>query len=421
MTDSRQSWHQRIIAEHNNPTVYGEFANWLSENGERHRAHFIRLQQACQIARPVPESAFVADMEADHFFVQEGHAWHLPISKALGFDLDTIQWNWRCRWFRQLADGTTERQLGGSSIGLEISENSGCAARFCFENGVVDSIQLKQPLSRPSFDLHQLLSLEPIQSLSFSLGTKDLPHLWELQSSELLNQIRQLTLCLDEEDLEHASSVASQVILDQHFCNVRDLNILAGGFGMETIEKSVLSAIRGSTFFHNLESLSLSSIDPSGMLTLFENVECKWSELFLDGGIGHEGLKAMINTGLTNHLETLMIRSIGWDNEYCIEDSALRLFCEYSWPKLRRLDLPGQALSSKSLDDLSTAPFISQLEHLDLSYIPSLLSNPNDLISLQKLSDALDPFRLKSLCLTNTGLSHLPPFLKERFEHLVRI
>lgn len=64
----------------------------------------------------------------------------------------------------------------------------------------------------------------------------------------------------------------------------------------------------------------------------------------------------LIKTSLPSHLQTLMLRSFGCEEEQMLSDRGVRSFCDGNWQKLTRLDLIGQGLSAESTRLLASAP-----------------------------------------------------------------
>lgn len=279
-------WIHRLASDSDNLPLHGEFADWLDIHGDNERAEFIRLQIGCLEARRHPQDSFQADRKADDYFEVHGPTWYEPLLRTLGYEPEQYIVRATNRWQRRLEDGTTRQQLGGACIELDFSsklDGSPTIARLTYEEGVVDRLMLCNPLASSKFQLGEALCLEPVRSVTLKIGGDDKPEHWQRQSHPRLDQIETLTICLDGPNFVHSSKVASAVIADPNLKNVRTLSMLAGGFGLEQLDRSLLQTLAASTLAQGLRSVSLNSIDFDGLEVLCENASFQWSELFLDG------------------------------------------------------------------------------------------------------------------------------------------
>lgn len=181
----------------------------------------------------------------------------------------------------------------------------------------------------------------------------------ELVAAPFIKQLHTLDLTLNDFELGEWEAF----VQPDCWHNIRHLEIAQTG-----VDPHSAALLAHTPSLSNLERLNLcdNSIQTEGALELANSKHIQLVYLDIEeGGVGHEGIQALLSAPNMQRLHTLMAP---WNN---IGDRDEPLHLEQSkLPALKHLNLSSNDLSNTTIESILNTKWLSQLDTLDLEYNP---------------------------------------------------
>jgi uncharacterized protein (TIGR02996 family) len=421
------------------------FADWLDENGESERAEFIRVQ--CELAKPAvrQDTDFRDPLLARMRSLLDAHRkrWMAPVAAALGFSGDDPPQPARAAEppsFWRRVSGRLGLPRGPLAIppepqAKEIRDdfNGRCSTvTFTAERaddsprpdwvgwelsrGFVDHLSVNPGRFPEAASLVELFRVEPVSGLDVHLTEGGESDQWRRLAGEHLNRVCTLRLVrvhpfgqFDPRPLVEA------VVRSPHLTGVRRLEL--GGPMNPNLAWSISPTIVRSPLFRRLTHLIAGrALDlVSHLLHAPSDVALRVLDLCECGPLAD-----LHRLPFRDRIEALILAESGSDPSFVFRPG------DAAWPRLRMLDLKGwrpnwaqaevfttnlfpelrelflhwQQLGPDGANTLAAAPFLPQLEILDVS------NNQLGDLEVLAIADRLDLKRVRHLDLTGNPLSH---------------
>jgi uncharacterized protein (TIGR02996 family) len=389
------------------------FADWLEEHGDPERAEFIRTQIRWHHADG--EERKQLDERAGEMFREHAHRWLGLFLSALEPAFPPTVW----------AD-VQHSDHPAESIFLPhvppahypfppLPPPKLSVVSFWVRRGFATDFQVDLTKWEERGSLAEGFSHEPLIQLRCRDGMHS-PQ-WTRFTDPCLRRITSLNF--DQRWAWYDSAPESTAFLeDPHLAGVRDFSLLAVTqrvpITFPYLPVAWLERFVRSSLAYRLTGMSLCSVNSDGIRPLCRPGRLHLERLGLMGQLDGDSIRRLGASELSETVQELKLHFFGPD-----QSNLVAALARDDWRKLRRLDLSQNALRAAVLPALAAATFTLQLKKLDLSHNP--LFDGTDLSGLQRLADALDPDRLEHLDLSDTGLSHVPDFLAERFGERVTV
>jgi uncharacterized protein (TIGR02996 family) len=419
------------------------FADWLDENGDPERAEFIRVQ--CELAKPAvwQDTDFRDPLLARMRSLLDAHRkrWMAPVAAALGFSSDDSP-----EPARAAEPPSFWRRVSGR-LGLprlepgppqeprveKIRANYGysAAVNFTAERfdssprpdwvgwelscGFVDHLTINPGRFPETASLAELFRIEPVSGLDVLLTEGGESDQWRRLAGDHLNRVRTLRLIrVHPFGQFDPRALVDTVVRSPHLTGVRRLEL--GGPVNPNPAWSISPTVVRSPLFRRITHLTAERIPdlvshlqhaPADMALRVLDLEDCGPLADLHRVPFRDRIEALILTESGSEPSGLfcpgdapwprlrMLELNGWRTDW----AQAEVFTTNQFPELRELFLGRQHLGPDGANALASAPFLPQLEILDLSN-----NRLGDLEALA-IADRLDPKRVRHLNLTGNPLS----------------
>ena len=384
------------------------FADWLDEHGDPERAEFIRTQ--IRWHHTDADERKQLDQRAGELFREHWMRWFGPLLSALEPEFPSALWS-DVQYAKHPA---AEIGIPNYPPTMFMYPRKVPAVGFTVRRGFVTGLGVDVGQWWEKASLADAFQYEPVCDLSCAGGLHS-PN-WMKFTDPCLRRIESLKV--NQQWAWNISAPESTAFLeDPHLAGVRRLELWANApdnqLAMGNLPAAWLERFVRSSLAYRLNALTVCRVHADGIRPLCRPGRLRLERLNLTGGLTPETAGRMGASELAG-----TIRELRWQSAEP-GDAAVAALTRDDWRKLTRLDLGHNSLTAAVLPALASAAFTPRLKKLDLSHNP--LFDGTDLSGLQRLSDALDPERLEHLDLTDTGLSHVPDFLGERFGERVTV
>jgi uncharacterized protein (TIGR02996 family) len=377
------------------------FADWLEEHGEPERAEFIRTQIRWHHADP--EEKKQLDVRARDLFDEHWRVWFRSFLEV--FEIAPMR---RGRGF--YAGGST--RAGEYTFVYPMGPES-AFADVIFARGFVSRFGVNLGRWAGGRSLAEAFRLEPVRELHCQEALHS-PR-WVGFTDPAFRRVERLSVV--QPWAWGVSAPESTALLeDPHLAGVRHFTLhpLAG----DQVQSHPLPApwvtrfVR-SSLAYRLTGLTLRHLGDDAVPALCKPGRLHLERLEVGGGLNADSVRRLGGSELGESVRELQL------NRADLGNTEAAVLARDEWRKLTSLVLKVNSLTAAVLPALAAAAFTPRLKVLDLSHNP--LFDGTDLSGLERLAEALDPERLERLDLTDTGLSHVPDFLTERFGDRVTI
>ncbi len=420
------------------------FADWLDENGDPERAEFIRVQ--CELAKAAVwqdtdfRDALLARMRA--LLAAHRKRWMAPVAAALGFTGDDPPAPARSAdppsfWRRvsgrlglpRLAPGPTREppleeiraDYGYSATAQFTAERVDGSPRpdwvsWELARGFVDHLAINPGRFPETASLVELFRLEPVSGLDVLLTEGGETDQWRRLAGEHLNRVRTLRLLrVHPFGQFDPRALVETVVRSPHLTGVRRLEL--GGRVNPNPAWSISPTVVRSPLFRRITHLTAERVQD--LITHLLHVPADAALRVLD--LDNCGpLADLHRLPFRDRIEALIVSEAGQDPSGVFRPGdapwpRLRLLHLRGWrpdwthaevfttnlfPELRELFIRWRQLGPDGGNALAAAPFLPQLEILDLS------NNQFGDLEVIAIADRLDPKRVRHLDLTGNPLSH---------------
>ncbi|MEO2088149.1 MAG: TIGR02996 domain-containing protein [Gemmataceae bacterium] len=419
------------------------FADWLDENGDPERAEFVRVQ--CELAKPAvwQDTDFRDPLLARMRELLDAHRtrWMAPVAAALGFTGDDPPSParaadppsfWR-RVYGRLGLSRGPQAPPPEPPVEEVYANyaHSATAQFTAERvdgsprpdwvswelarGFVDHIAVNLGRFPEAASLAELFRIEPVSGLDVLLTEGGESDQWRRLAGEHLNRVRTLRLIrVHPFGQFDPRALVETVVNSEHLAGVRRLEL--GGPVNPNPAWSISPTVVHSPLFRRLTHLTAERTPDLVSHLLHAPADAALRVLNLEGC---GPVADLHRVPFRDRVEALIL------TEYDSDSSGLFRPGAAAWPRLRMLDLNGwrhdwaqaevfsidqfpvlrelflgrQHLDPDGANALAAAPFLPQLEVLDLS------NNQFGDLEALAIADRLDPKRVRHLDLTGNPLS----------------
>lgn len=392
----REAFIEAIAAQPADATAPLAFADWLQEHGEERRADFIRLNYELfarqgELGWPSPPPAEIQALQArlQEWLELHGSAWFEPFCRALGVEPPPPT---RRRWlasrlWRRL---TGKQRPAGYWFGDRLC---GYARLDGWGDGPIRALwvwlgfvrQLELALGYPVRDLPAALRLEPVDSLSISLGEGRSG--WRALNSPCLARIRNLGVRVPSAVGWGTARAFESICQGENWTGVRDFDLC--GDVLQPVPHDYFELLASSPLASGLESLSIWTDHPDlrPLTTSPRLVNLRkfgvWTRL------PNDAADLITDAVFRPNLEELRLSLTH------IGDDGVARLASVAWPKLHSLDL-GELSDAGVRSLLSLVP---QLSHLGLA------SGTITDAGARALADAINSEKLEFLSLSCNPLS----------------
>jgi hypothetical protein len=233
---------------------------------------------------------------------------------------------------------------------------------------------------------------------------------WAGFTDPALRRVQQLTV--HQQWAWGVSAPESTALLeDPHLAGVRHFSLTAVPTDpgeLQFVPAAWVDRLTRSALAYRLTGLCLSNIAYNGVAPLCRPGRLRLERLKLGGQLTDDNVRQLGQSGLSDSVSELSLNAR-------LGNVGVATLARSDWRKLTRLNLANNSLSAAVLPMLASAAFVPQLKDLVLSGNLLFTGEERDLARLCSLTDMLDPERLERFDLSDTGLSHVPEFLAERF------
>jgi uncharacterized protein (TIGR02996 family) len=370
------------------------FADWLDEHGDPERAEFIRTQIRWHHA----------DGEEKQLLRSRAH--------------DLLREHWE-RWFGPFilaldsADHTGRRYRYAGALNpphvfpTSTAREDAPLTRLDFARGFVSNIDLDLNRWRAGASLVEAFGHEPVTVLNCSDGLHS-PR-WVPFTEPCLRRVQRLSV--RQVWAWGVSAPESTALLeDPHLAGVREFTldpVVNDAGDRHPLPAPWVTRFVRSSLAYRLAGLTLRHLGDDAVPALCKPGRLQLERLELGGELNADNVRRLGESELVGGVcELRLIRA-------SLGNTEVAALARDPWRKLTVLNLSHNRSTATVLPALAAAEFLPRLKVLNLSHNP--LFDGTDLSGLQRLAEALDPERLERLDLTDTGLSHVPDFLAERF------
>jgi uncharacterized protein (TIGR02996 family) len=376
------------------------FADWLDEHGEAERAEFIRTQIRLSNADVAERKQL--DLRARELFREHWQHWFGPFILAMDPSADLG------RWYQH-----TPSAGGGAWLDLTIrrtvqADITPVVRRVDVCRGFVQRVDINVHSWGERGSLAEAFQHESPHQLACQNGLHS--PVWVKFTDPALRRVSELNL-FQPWAWDVSAPESTALLEDPHLAGVRTFGLFTdlwtAGRPTNMLPVAWLERFVRSSLAYRLNGLSLSRVPAGGTVPLCRPGRLILETLFLRGELTTDDVRRLGASELSRTLTELSLQ----EN---LDDATAATLARDDWSKLRALNLRYNRMTAAVLPALAAAAFIPQLKELDLSGNP-LFTHADDEERLRPLADALDPDRLERLDLTDTGLSHVPDFLAERF------
>lgn len=430
----REAFVSAIAANPDDDLLRLVFADWLEEHGDPERAEFIRTQIRWHHA--FPDERKELDIKANGLFRVHAHRWFGPFVTSLTPTFDPAIWS-DVYPFQRPAECITlpnppPRPMSAAPVPSKLK-----GFRFRIDRGFVSHMDVGVGPGEGRISIAEAFRQEPLHQLTCH-GELHSSH-WARLTDSCLRRVTKLILWQSwawSDDLPEYSVF----LTDPHLANVRQFTLFPyRTIGIGTCDHPLpvawVEQFVRSPLASRLTRLHLPNIIADGIHPLCHSGRLNLERLELSGRFTADNVRQLGGSVLASTLQELKL-------EYAqLGDDGVTALIRDNWQRLTHLGLRGNRLTPASLSTLAKAVFTPRLVKLDLSgnsLFKDLSSSypifdddldsaqpPNidehDMSRLHKLAVELDSDRLEHLDLTDTGLSHVPDFLGERFGERVTV
>lgn len=415
----REAFVQAIAANPTDDLPRLVFADWLEEHGEPERAEFIRTQIRWHHADADERKQL--DLRAGELFREHWQRWFGPFLTALGPSADLP----RCYSVRDdlssLEGGSRDVGHAASRVALaprpdKRGSDTSPVTCVSVHRGFASTLTVEVDQWEGQGSLATAFQYEPPPRLVFVNGLHS-PQ-WQRFTDPCLRRVEHVTM--SQRWAWDVSAPESTAFLeDPHLAGVRSFSVWAVNHRTPRVYNDLpiawLERFVRSSLAYRLTGLCLYCINADGVRPLCRPGRLHLERLELAGSMTADMMRRLVGSDLVNTVRVLKVQSAEPGN------SGAATLAQNDWRKLTHLQLPNCGLTAAVLPALASATFIPQLKELDLSGNPLFTGDDRDTARLERLAEVLDPNRLERLNLTDTGLSHVPGFLAERFGDRVKV
>lgn len=387
-------------------------ADFLEAQGAAEHAAFIRAQ--------LDHATPAASTRAVRAFDQFGEDWCRALIAAAGDDATSCRLDHYSPSWRAFANGHVTVRPKRSP-----NDSRGFIAELSFQRGFVAQLILDFSMLPAAPSIAAVFDLEPITELVADFANGQ-PHTdWRRFTDPCLRRVSRLKLYWRTSEARPAPGTLTACWDDVNLSGVRDLSLACWPL-MPTLvparmPPAVLWDLAHSPLSHQLERLEINGVSAAGAAVLcgapwrLQSLSLSSMQDDDDTELLGPALPDMLATaGLERSLRELSLHDTD------LGDAGLARLADIDWLALTDLALHACELTDSGLHALSAAPFTPRLESLSLNY-NGIARAGAELAGLHALALRLDPARLRRLCLSGTGLTAVPDFLRARFGERVTI